>query len=238
MRNYTKDALLGVAVGDALGVPAEFRSREDLKENPVTDMTGFGTHSQPSGTWSDDSSLTFCLAHSLLKGYNLGSIATNFVDWKEKALWTPFGEVFDIGLITSKSIDILSQIVKSKDYSELKFMKDFGTEHTNGSGSLMRILPLLFYIKDKPLIDQFNITYEVSALTHGHIRAALACQIYLTLAFFILQGEDKFAAYKKMQEEIKKLFTKLDIHPEEQFHFNRVIKNDISKYPERIGYSI
>lgn len=42
-----KSALLGVAVGDALGVPAEFRPREFLRENPVTDMTGHGTHYQP-----------------------------------------------------------------------------------------------------------------------------------------------------------------------------------------------
>lgn len=59
------DGFLGVAVGDALGVPAEFNSRQYLAENPITDMVGYGTHNQPPGTWSDDSSLTFCLAESL-----------------------------------------------------------------------------------------------------------------------------------------------------------------------------
>jgi ADP-ribosylglycohydrolase len=57
-----KSLLLGVAVGDALGVPVEFKSREFLRLNPVTDMMGYGTHHQPPGTFSDDSSLTFCLA--------------------------------------------------------------------------------------------------------------------------------------------------------------------------------
>lgn len=47
----------GLVIGDALGVPVEFASRDELKENPVTDMIGYGTHNQPAGTWSDDSSM-------------------------------------------------------------------------------------------------------------------------------------------------------------------------------------
>ena len=52
-----KAAILGLIVGDALGVPAEFKSRGNMKDNPVTDMIGYGTHHQPAGTWSDDSSM-------------------------------------------------------------------------------------------------------------------------------------------------------------------------------------
>ena len=63
-RNIYKDILFGVAIGDAIGVPVEFNSRNEIAENPVTDMIGFGTHNQPAGTFSDDSSLTFCLACS------------------------------------------------------------------------------------------------------------------------------------------------------------------------------
>lgn len=62
-------ALFGVAVGDALGVPVEFRDREYLQSNPVMDMLAYGTHNQPAGTWSDDSSLTFCLSETLAEGY-------------------------------------------------------------------------------------------------------------------------------------------------------------------------
>lgn len=58
MKNRIKAGILGFVVADALGVPAEFKSRQKLMENPVTDMTGFGTHKQPLGTWSDDSSMT------------------------------------------------------------------------------------------------------------------------------------------------------------------------------------
>ena len=58
-------AMLGSIVGDALGVPVEFKSRTSLRGNPVAGMRGFGTHNQPVGTWSDDSSLMLCLAESL-----------------------------------------------------------------------------------------------------------------------------------------------------------------------------
>jgi ADP-ribosyl-[dinitrogen reductase] hydrolase len=67
-RNIYKDILFGVAVGDALGVPVEFNSREKISQKPVTDMTGFGTYNLPAGTFSDDSSLAFCLAEALTKG--------------------------------------------------------------------------------------------------------------------------------------------------------------------------
>ncbi len=92
-----KSALLGVAVGDALGVPAEFRPREFLKENPVTDMMGHGTHHQPTGSFSDDSSLTFCLAEALTEGFDLHTIGRNFVRWRDEGFWTARGFVFDIG---------------------------------------------------------------------------------------------------------------------------------------------
>lgn len=55
-------ALMGVCVGDALGVPVEFYRRAERIKSPVRGMTGYGTYSQPPGTWSDDSSLTLCLA--------------------------------------------------------------------------------------------------------------------------------------------------------------------------------
>jgi ADP-ribosyl-[dinitrogen reductase] hydrolase len=60
-------ALLGLAVGDALGVPVEFIGREARRHDPVLGLRAYGTHRQPAGTWSDDSSLTFCLAETLAR---------------------------------------------------------------------------------------------------------------------------------------------------------------------------
>ena len=103
-KNKSIDILLGVAIGDALGVPVEFKSRTYLQKNPVTDMIGFGTHKQPAGTWSDDSALTFCLAEALIDGYTVEKSANYLLKWYTENYWTAYGDVFDIGNTTLKVI--------------------------------------------------------------------------------------------------------------------------------------
>ena len=93
-----KSVLFGVAIGDALGVPVEFKSRRDIQKNPVIDMIGYGTHNQPAGTWSDDSSLTFCIAEALTQEFDLATIGKNFIKWYRNNFWTARGSVFDIGM--------------------------------------------------------------------------------------------------------------------------------------------
>lgn len=225
---YTiQSALFGVAIGDALGVPFEFSSRDKMKTNPAQGMIGFGTYNQPKGTWSDDSSLTFCLAESLIGGYNLEDISKKFIKWKHEAYWSARGEVFDIGTTTSIAISRLKQIIETGDLEELKRQKYYGDEFDNGNGSLMRIIPLLFYIKGKPIKEQFEIVWEISALTHRHIRAAMSCTIYLKLAEKLLEGKDKETAYSEMRIDISKLWDEIDFSECEREHFKKLIQNDI-----------
>ncbi len=231
-RNFAKDILFGVSVGDALGVPVEFESRRALRTNPVTGMREFGTHNQPKGTWSDDSSLTFCLAESLLEGYNLHDIANKFIKWKYEGIWTPYGKVFSIGHTTNAAITKLQDIIKRQSFNELKNLKNETDERTNGNGSLMRIMPLICYIKNKPIHEQFEITWDVSALTHYHIRSAIACLIYLKIAEHILNGLSKEDAYQNMQKDIQKFFTRQNISKKEQVLFKRIVPDKISSYPE------
>ena len=61
-----KDGIIGLIIGDALGVPVEFTSREILKKDPVTGMRGYGTYNMPPGTWSDDSSMTIATIASII----------------------------------------------------------------------------------------------------------------------------------------------------------------------------
>jgi ADP-ribosyl-[dinitrogen reductase] hydrolase len=173
-RNIYKDILFGVAVGDALGVPVEFKSRQTIAQKPVTDMTGFGTYNLPAGTFSDDSSLAFCLAEALTQEFSLRNIGNNFVAWLNNNYWTPRGNIFDVGIATSQAIRRLQggcnpELAGGMDVSD------------NGNGSLMRILPLLVYIKDKELADRYQITKQVSSITHGHIRSVIAWFIILNL---------------------------------------------------------
>lgn len=232
--NYSdkiKSVLFGIAVGDAVGVPFEFSSRKQMTQHPASDMIGYGTHNQPPGTWSDDSSLTFCLAEAITNnGYDLPSMAFNFYRWKKDAWWAARKEVFDIGITTSQAITRLHDILEtSDDFKELKQLKFSGNEYDNGNGSLMRIAPLLFYIEGMPPLQQFEIIWDVSALTHRHIRAAMSCFIYLNLAEKLLNGQDKFTAYAEMRKSVLVLWEEIKFPVEEQEHFLRLIQNDITE---------
>ena len=61
MKNIWKDGVMGVVIGDALGCPVQFESREEVAAHPITGMRGNGTFNLPAGSWTDDSSLTLAL---------------------------------------------------------------------------------------------------------------------------------------------------------------------------------
>ena len=75
------NGMIGLAVGDALGVPVEFQSRWTLKDHPVTGLRGYGTHYQPPGTWSDDSSLALACLDSLRGGISYADMLGKFSSW-------------------------------------------------------------------------------------------------------------------------------------------------------------
>jgi ADP-ribosylglycohydrolase len=220
-----KSALFGVAVGDALGVPVEFNSRQTVRINPVTDMIGYGTYNLPAGTWSDDSSLSFCLAEALTQEFDLNAIGQNFVKWYHENYWTPKGNVFDIGIATRQAISRLANGEKPELAGGFEVSD-------NGNGSLMRILPLLFILFDKPIKERYDITKQVSSITHGHIRSVIACFYYLEFARQLFLGKNKFEIYKNLQTEVSKHLTKLAINPEEISLFDRLLKYDIHEFHE------
>jgi ADP-ribosylglycohydrolase len=224
-KNHLQNILYGVVVGDALGVPVEFKSREYLKQNPVNTMLGFGSHNVRAGVWSDDSSLTFCLAESINEGLNLQQLANKFVAWKYNNYWTPEGKVFDIGIATSKAIERLAKGENPELAGGLE-------ESDNGNGSLMRILPLVLYSKDKSISERFQITKQVSSLTHGHIRSVIACFYYLEFAKQIIEGKDKFEIYENLKREVPDFLKLLNINPDEIAMYNRLLNGNIHEEDE------
>ena len=212
--NICKDILFGIAVGDALGVPVEFKSRESIAQNPVKDMTGYGTHNQPPGTWSDDSSLTFCLAESLCNGYNLYDIAANFVKWLDEGFWTANGKVFDIGNTTHNAINNL------KNGSEPSNAGETGI-YSNGNGSLMRILPCLIQLVNLNFKERYKLIMEVSSITHGHPRSVLGCIILLEYAMILMDKEPRLALWT-LCHNFKNDLKDLPELENELIHYNRL----------------
>ncbi|MGI9653457.1 ADP-ribosylglycohydrolase family protein [Chryseobacterium sp. RLHN22] len=226
MENIVKAGIFGVCIGDALGVPVEFKTRELLKSFPVENMREFGSWNQPKGTWSDDSSLTLCIAEQLTKGYDLEKIGENFVKWVKYGHWTAHGRLFDIGGTTRHSIARLMK-GESARFSGNIFEED------NGNGSLMRTLPLAFYLKDVENIEKlYQTVKEVSSITHGHFRSVFACFIYVIFAIELIKRKDKKEAYHHTQKTALEFAENQGFNLKEVQLFDRVLKNDISEYNE------
>ena len=215
-------ALFGLAIGDALGVPVEFKKRAELKDRPVKDLEGYQTHNQPPGTFSDDSSLTFCLAESLCHGYDLNDAGQRFVKWFFEGYWTAGGEVFGVGKSTEDSITRLKNGVSpahSGNYDP----------DCNGNGSLMRILPLLFYIRNFEMEERYRIIREVAVMTHGSMRTIIACFYYLEYALELLNGTSKQMASRKRNNEVTVFLRNKGISPEDWALFEPLFGERISR---------
>lgn len=231
MKDLAKAILYGVAVGDALGVPVEFKARWELVSKPVTDMRGYGTYNQPPGTWSDDSSLTFCTAKAIIDGFSLEGAARLFIYWKQDAHYTPEGYVFDIGITTSGAINRLKRILNDGDLEELLQLKYDTDEHNNGNGSLMRILPMLIEVGPGKVLASFDLIRDTSALTHWHIRAAIACTYYLFYCDKLIELKDKEQAYQQCNSEFRQFFIDNGIDEYETSKFDRLLSGNIATLP-------
>ena len=186
-----KAVVLGHAVADALGVPVEFCSRETLEEEPVTDMTGYGTYNVPAGSWSDDTSMSLCAIGAIVDGkLYLNMIATNFVSWYYLADYTPGGRVFDVGLTCDNVI--------RKMMEEGKLWDECGetSEYSNGNGSLMRIHPVALYAYrlNEDVKTKIEMVEKASAITHAHARSKIACGIYAFILWRLLDGQENAVA--------------------------------------------
>lgn len=193
--DFIRCGLLGLIAADALGVPAEFRSRDELFDEPIEDMTGFGTHNQPAGSWSDDSSMTLCTMDSLCRGYDLQDMMQRFCAWMYEDAYTPHGKTFDFGGITRRALNRFRC-----GYDPLECGEE--DERSNGNGSLMRILPVVFrqYLlsdgfEDENCAELLHPVWQVSALTHAHPVSTVGCCIYARLIAAVIR-----AAREKMDK--------------------------------------
>ena len=177
----SRDGIIGLVVGDAMGVPLEFYIREKLMSNPTTRMLGYGSHDVPKGSWSDDSSMTLATIDAIIndKCVNTETIANNFLEWIRNAKYTPTNRVFDIGRTCLQAI---ARFELKVDIAE----NCGGTsEMENGNGSLMRILPLVYYCFSKNLNEKeiYQVVKNVSSITHRHEISIMGCFMYVCMGY-------------------------------------------------------
>ena len=218
--------LWGSLVGDALGVPVEFTNRAAVQANPVTDMRGFGTHAQPPGTWSDDSSLLLCSADSLVHhDFDTQDMANRFVRWYREELWTPHGKVFDVGVTTA---DALSRVA-SGVHAEFA---GGDSQFSNGNGSLMRIIPVSLKFARLPVRQLLDQTHRASAITHRHARAKMACGFHSLVLRGLLAGGTPEESFHRATKEFGEFYGSDPYYAVEMDAFRLVLANDLPKRPE------
>lgn len=216
-----KAVMFGHAIADALGVPVEFASREELDNAPVTDMEGFGTYPYPEGCWSDDTSMSLATLDSLSNGMlDFDDIMIKFGAWYYKDEYTPTWEMFDVGNNCSFAID--NYFDKHKTIAEC----GLHDEYSNGNGSLMRIHPFILYtfVKQLPFEDMIDMIHTASALTHAHERSKVACGIYAFILTHLLQKNDKSAVHMALQQAKTYYFDNVEIT-----HYANLFRNDFDK---------
>jgi ADP-ribosyl-[dinitrogen reductase] hydrolase len=218
--------LWGAVVGDALGVPVEFRSRAQVQLNPVNDLRGHGTHNQPKGTWSDDSSLMLCTVDSLVAHpFDAQDMGQRFVRWGRGELWTPWGSVFDIGGATRRALGRIEQGVPADQAG--------GTdENSNGNGSLMRILPIALRFASEPPERLVDFAHRASAITHRHPRSQMACGVYCLVVANLLKGDVPAAAHASAVK-IAAAFYRKPPFATELPHFEKVFSLKLASLAER-----
>ncbi len=231
-----KSAIIGFAVGDALGVPVEFSSREKMDAKPVEKMEGFGTYPYPAGTWSDDTSMTLATLDSLKDGIDFEDMMKKFCEWYKCAKYTASDVVFDIGNATRDSlVDYLQNAIPAVKC---------GRENSwnNGNGSLMRIMPMVLYLffsgeKEISTEDKIDYIEKCSCLTHAHSRSVIGCGIYAFVVWELLLEKSKKAiirGLRKAEEHYKN-------HPEFRHYiriFDENFKDTTRKEISGSGYVV
>lgn len=201
--------LLGLLVGDALGVPYEFHGPDQLPPRDRIEMDpplGFARAHQgvPPGTWSDDGAQALCLLASLLERgeLDLHDFGERLVRWLHEGYLAVDGRVFDIGVQTSAALGQLASGA-NPEHAGPKGERD------NGNGALMRVLPLALWHRgdDRELLED---AMRSSKPTHGHLRSQLCCAVYCLWARRMLDAVELDAAWTDAVEQVEALALELE----------------------------
>lgn len=212
--------ILGFVVGDALGVPVEFLKRDLLQRFQLKEMVGYGSHKVPEGTWSDDTSLMIATMDSIKEKGNIDfeDIMYRFTEWLDYAKYTATDKLFDIGISTNKAI---------LNFKNGKTATNCGMKgiNENGNGSLMRILPFVYYLKLSNLSENEKnmLINQASSLTHAHEISRLGCKIYSDYITLLLDRVSKIDALDLLKKiDYNKYYSKDSIKA-----YQRILNGDL-----------
>lgn len=173
-------ALLGLAVGDAVGTTLEFARRDT--QPPVTDMVGGGPFGLRPGQWTDDTAMALALGHSLAAkgGFDPVDCMDRFVDWYRSGAYSCTGTCFDIGFTTRAALQSFEK--RGEPFA--------GSTHgeSAGNGSLMRLSPVAIWGARRSDDEILQVARDQSRLTHGAPECLAACEAYAVMTARAIRG--------------------------------------------------
>lgn len=177
-----RGALIGLAVGDAVGTTVEFKPPGTFP--PVTDMVGGGPFDLEPGQWTDDTSMALCLAESLVEcdGFDARDQMDRYVSWYRHGHLSSRGRCFDIDTTTRQALE---RYMRTGDP-----FAGSADSHTAGNGSLMRLAPVAMFYADRAE-EGIAACGESSRTTHAAVEAIDACRYFGGLLIGALQGVPK-----------------------------------------------
>jgi ADP-ribosyl-[dinitrogen reductase] hydrolase len=206
-RDRCRGALIGLAIGDALGAAVEFRSPGSF--SPVTGYRDGGPHRLAAGEWTDDTSMALALADSIAAGWDLNDQADRYVHWWQSGKYSVTGRCFDIGITTR---DALATYVKCAD----AFTSGDPSERASGNGSIMRLAPVpIRYAALYPdrLEELSRLATESSLPTHASEQCIAACRYLAIVLAGLIHGEDREQVLSPGWEPLKRLNEVMPLHP-------------------------
>jgi ADP-ribosyl-[dinitrogen reductase] hydrolase len=185
-KSHLRGALIGLAVGDALGAAVEFRSPGSFA--PVTGYRSGGPHGLKAGEWTDDTSMALALADSMASvGWDLNDQAKRYVEWWKTGKYSVNGRCFDIGITTRSA---LSNFIASKN----ALTSGDASERASGNGSIMRLAPVPIKHADfypNNVEELSRLADESSLPTHASEQCRSACRYLATILAALVRGEDR-----------------------------------------------
>lgn len=181
-RDRARGALIGLAVGDALGTTLEFKLPGTFV--PLTDMVGGGPFALKPGEWTDDTSMALCLAESLLAcdGFDAADQMRRYLRWYREGHLSVTGECFDIGNTIRAALQGFEQ-----DGNPWQGATD---PNKLANGSLMRLAPVPVFYANAPA-DAVRLAAESSRTTHGAPLVLDCCRYAAALMVGAIQGASK-----------------------------------------------
>lgn len=198
----SKGALLGLAVGDALGTTLEFKRPGSFE--PLTDIVGGGPFKLTPGQWTDDTSMALCLAESLVAcgGFDARDQMERYVRWFRHGHLSVTGSCFDIGITTKRAL-----LAFESSGEPLSGPTD---PDTAGNGSIMRLAPVpVAFATDAA--TAIRLAGESSRVTHGAAECIAACRYLSALIVGALHGVDKSELLAPRFSPVRELWQELPL---------------------------